>query len=365
MAGCGQSPEPERSSRTSYSPYSNEQSIQDLKAVIRRCCCNRSSDDNDDDKRIGTTTMSKDSNCVPSSDSSPSPSPLILVGHSYASNLILPLLLEAMEQRRRKRKRHGDSGDDEDSLPLGAISGAVLLSGALRTPSNPLPDGGSSLVTTLPSFLLRCLQPALTASFVGAAFAAGAGPGNNSKGTERDDDCEDSSNVIIARELTDMCNGNSMRVVQAYHSEMKWLSLLHCDNDERNGGGGDTLTTVEGAETDPGVAQENASAAATPPPHLPRVWIVHGREDRIIPLQAGQDMAQVLSRLMAATTVTSASAIASSAAASATLPNNDTEAVVAATPAFHVLDGAGHMIMMEQPRRVATLLLGFLVELSP
>jgi pimeloyl-ACP methyl ester carboxylesterase len=271
LAGCGQSPPPTRPAGTEENAgggymkslarkcrswiaaqdsdmYGNEESIQDLRAVIA-------------------------ANCAPSS-------PLFLVGHSYAANLILPFLSE-----------HGTSSSIKDdalaSEKATDIAGVILLSCGIRTPSNPLPDGGSPLIRNLPLPVLNCVQPSLTVSFVSAAIH----PDNARQ------------NPDIADELVESSNANRMEVVQAYHSQVKWFSLPPPSSQ----------LPVASTPTAQG------SHPLLPFPFL----VVHGDHDKIIPIQAGQDMANHLQSEM------------------------------------HVLPNVGHMIMMERPQEVASLIRSF------
>jgi pimeloyl-ACP methyl ester carboxylesterase len=208
----------------------------------------------------------------------------------------------------------------------------------------------------LPAFFLRCLQPALTRSFVAAARCCLDG---GSAGTCSSDDEDETgqreggapSPAAVAVELAGMCNANSMRVVQSYHSEMKWLEvplplsipppLSPCrsgpsrNGPDRGGRGEEEMSAPETPAARP---------EAPPPPPPPRILIVHGQNDRLIPPRAGREMADALSPPPSGRTAP--------AAASAPPP----------IVQFRAVDRAGHMVMMERPRAVASLLLEFLAQ---
>jgi pimeloyl-ACP methyl ester carboxylesterase len=256
FAGCGQSPAPTRPAGTGKNAgdglvkslaniclswvvaqdsdlYGNDESIQDLRAVIAASCSPKS--------------------------------PLFLVGHSYAANLILPYVL--LEESASSIKDEALAREE-----AAAIKGVILLSCGIRTPSYPLPDGGSPLIRHLPLPLLNCMQSSLTSGFVTAAIY----PDNARQ------------NPDIVDNLIEFCSANRMEVVQAYHSQVKWFSL-------------------------PGSQ-----------PRLPFSFlIVHGDQDKIIPIQAGQEMANQLRHEL------------------------------------HVVPDVGHMIMMERPQEVAALVRNF------
>jgi pimeloyl-ACP methyl ester carboxylesterase len=210
----------------------------------------------------------------------------------------------------------------------------------------------------LPAFFLRCLQPALTRSFVAAARCCLDG---GSAGTCSSDDEDETgqrdggapSPAAVAVELAGMCNANSMRVVQSYHSEMKWLEvplllsipppLSPCRSGPSRNGPDRGGRGEEGISA-PAAAAAAAASAATPRPP-PRILIVHGQNDRLIPPQAGREMADALSPPPPPPP-------SGGAAASAPPP----------VVRFRTVDRAGHMVMMERPRAVASLLLEFLAQ---
>jgi pimeloyl-ACP methyl ester carboxylesterase len=121
----------------------------------------------------------------------------------------------------------------------------------------------------LPVFVLNCLQRVLTESFLNLAVHP--------------------HNGWLADRLRQESNSNDMRVAKAYHTQMEWrpaLSLLA---------------------------------------HLPKVLIVHGADDRIIPIECGQHLHNII-------------------------PSSE----------LLVVDSASHLVHMEQAPRVATAILSFL-----
>jgi pimeloyl-ACP methyl ester carboxylesterase len=260
LAGCGQSPAPTRPAGTGEDAGDGAGDGR-VKSLARRCrswIAAQDSDLYDNDESIQDLRAVIAANCAPAS-------PLFLVGHSYAANLILPYVL--LEQSVSTIKDEALAREK-----AAVIKGVILLSCGIRTPSNPLPDGGSPLIRNLPLPLLNCIQSSLTSGFVNAAIH----PDNARQ------------NPDIVEELIESCTANRMEVVQAYHSQVKWFSL-------------------------PGSQ-----------PLLPFSFlIVHGDQDKIIPIQAGQEISNQLRHEL------------------------------------HVVPNAGHMITMERPQEIASLVRNF------
>jgi pimeloyl-ACP methyl ester carboxylesterase len=218
LLGCGQSPALDDSAA-----YSNAEITADLKALLERHV---------------------DPNL-----------PLVIMGHSYACNLILPMLREN---------------------PVDNLVGCIFLSSAVRCKENPNPDGGHWIMR-FPLPILTCLQPQLTNAFVEMAIHP--------------------DHTELRQSARDANNGNDMRVARAYHRHHVWADQW-------------ALSPVPSTDTKTAL--------------LGKVLVVHGAEDAIIPVAAGQSLANALSA------------------------------------DFVTVERARHLIMMEQPPVVARHVFQFL-----
>jgi pimeloyl-ACP methyl ester carboxylesterase len=266
LAGCGQSPPPTRSAETGGS-FPTDGSVKSLARTFWSGIAAQDSDMYSNDESIQDLRAIVDT-CAPLS-------PLFLMGHSYAANLILPYVLAQSVSSKK------------DVAQAREMKGVILLSCGIRTQSNPLPDGGSPWIRNLPLPVLNCMQSSLTSGFVTAAM--------------HPDSVR--QNPDIVDELVEYCNNNRMEVVKAYHSQTNWFSL-----------------------TPPSSRLPPLPTPSAPGSHplLPfPILIVHGDQDRIIPIEAGQEMANQLAHRM------------------------------------HDVPNAGHMIMMERPQEVASHIRNF------
>lgn len=151
--------------------------------------------------------------------------PTILMGHSYAPTVLVRYL----------------NRFQTTTTTTPRIAGCVLLSSAVRSESNPVPDGGHSIFV-LPVVVLNCLQPSLSKSFVQAAYhTATADP-------------------QLLQDALQTNDGNDMYMAKAYHQHHKWLSVP------------DECRRVQNLAT----------------------LVVHGQNDLILPPQAGQHLADAI-----------------------------------------------------------------------
>jgi len=184
--------------------------------------------------------------------------PLVVMGHSYACNVILPML--------------------QQSKPL-HLAGCVFLSSAVRCSQNPNPNGGHPIMK-LPVVLLKCLQSQLTNAFV-------------QKGVHPD-------HTALCASVRQASNTNNMVVAKFYYHHHDWADL-------------DTVRQVAANTSANSKLKKTAS-----------FLVLHGASDGIIPVEAGQALANALS----------------------------TELVL--------VDNVSHLIMLERPRAVAELVWNFL-----
>jgi pimeloyl-ACP methyl ester carboxylesterase len=114
--------------------------------------------------------------------------PVVMMGHSYACNVILPMLLAK-----------------EHKFPN--LTACIFLSSAVRCPENPNPDGGHWMLRSpyVPDILLNYLQPTMTNAFVEMAVHP--------------------DHVELRERVKEASNGNSMRTARAYHRNHKWYDL--------------------------------------------------------------------------------------------------------------------------------------------
>jgi len=177
--------------------------------------------------------------------------PAVWIGHSYGPSIMLHVL-------------------QERSIPN--LVGFVWLASAVQDPKFfPLANGGHPIMR-LPVWMLKCLQPILTNSFIQMAVHP--------------------EHVKLQEQVRQASNGNDMTVAKYYHRNMHW-------------------------------ATEKSLLKIRELPSL----IVHGESDGLIPVECAQYLANVS-------------------------PNSK----------LVVVEQASHLVMIEQPERVARELLAFLVE---
>jgi pimeloyl-ACP methyl ester carboxylesterase len=203
--------------------------------------------------------------------------PVVMMGHSYACNVILPLLLESKSLSGDKKYKN--------------LTACIFLSSAVRCPENPNPDGGHWMLRSpyVPDMLLNYLQPTMTNAFVEMAVHP--------------------DHTALRERVEDASNGNSMRTARAYHRNHKWYTLPTTDLD------------------------------------VP-ILVVHGAEDAIIPVAAGQSLATALSSSLSASGESEHASEKSQQAASKV--------------EFVTVERARHLVMMEQPDEVARAVWKFL-----
>jgi len=196
QVGCGQSP-PVSDYKNGYS---NEQTRADLEAVLNSYA----------DRQT----------------------PTVLIGHSYAPNIFLPLL-----------------NAKPDILPQ--LKGCLLLATAVRSPHLPLPDGGHLVMKHLPVWMLRCLQRQLTESFLQRAVY------------------HSDETALILEAARAASNQNDMAVAKAYHTNHRWVeaSELQCLR----------------SSPSPSPKQSKQQDGM-------HVLIVHGADDGIVPVQCAQHL---------------------------------------------------------------------------
>ena len=153
QVGCGQSPPlPKQHDRKGYS---NESIQADLDALLRKFA------ENNDPR-----------------------TPSVIVGHSYAASIFLPLL---------------NASTTTTLLPN--LCGCILLGTGLRNAHLPLKDGGHSIMKW-PVFVLRCWQRGLTESFLQAAVHP--------------------AHEHVKQAARADCNANDMAIAQCYHTQHHW-----------------------------------------------------------------------------------------------------------------------------------------------
>lgn len=199
--GCGQSPPPQTNNNTNdnyiASAFSNEEIQADLRAVL---------------KQHANPTL-----------------PTVLVGHSYASAIFLPLLeQEAIQTTQNATTATSGTTAVMDSIPqLVTLSGCVFLSTAVRGGSGaqqlPLPDGGHILLRALPVPILRCLQSAMTEAFIKMAVYDSKQKNNNNEDEDEDEDSHKNTELLKTAIRADS-NRNDIRIAQAYHRNHLWAS---------------------------------------------------------------------------------------------------------------------------------------------
>jgi pimeloyl-ACP methyl ester carboxylesterase len=174
--------------------------------------------------------------------------PTVVLAHSYGPSIVAQVLPQITSQLR--------------------LVGIVWVSTALKSDTITfLADGGPPLMK-LPTFVLRCMQPSLTNSFVQAAVL--------------------DSHTDVQTVVRNDSNANDMWVAKCYHRHTCWAHVDLVQN--------------------------------LPIDHL----VLHGAEDGLLPITAGQDLANRLG----------------------------TELIA--------IDQASHMLMLEQPTKMATAVAAFL-----
>lgn len=190
--GCGHSPKISGNAAA----YVDEEQVQDLKALLETHVFPKSSSD------------------------------IHFVGHSYGPNWIYKYL-ELKDQ-----ENPTGSGNN--------VKGLILISTGLE--SKELVNGGPGIFKVLPLWLLNCIQPILTNSFMQLGFS----PTTHKNQPD-----------LIAQ-VKQANNKNDMEVCVYYYQAHVWLSRLNKE-------------------------------------HLPsRALVLHGTDDQIIPIHCGQQVANQL-----------------------------------------------------------------------
>jgi pimeloyl-ACP methyl ester carboxylesterase len=116
--------------------------------------------------------------------------PVVMMGHSYACNVILPMLLS----REKKNPMFQN------------LTACIFLSSAVRCPENPNLDGGHWMMRSpyVPDMLLNYLQPSMTNAFVEMAVHP--------------------DHTALRAQVKEASNGNSMKTARAYHRNHKWYA---------------------------------------------------------------------------------------------------------------------------------------------
>jgi abhydrolase domain-containing protein 8 len=111
-----------------------------------------------------------------------------IVAHSYGTSQVVKLLAAMAPEEREK------------------VKGVVLISGTM-----PGRDGGHSIFTVLPSFVLNWLQPMLSSTFVKLAFAPDADQAIKAKSEKRS-------------------NENPMYMCKYFYNQTKWVTHEECQS---------------------------------------------------------------------------------------------------------------------------------------
>jgi abhydrolase domain-containing protein 8 len=114
--------------------------------------------------------------------------PTVVVGHSYAPSIFLPLF-----------RRHIE---DEQALVINLV-GCIFLGTSLRFPENPQKDGGHP-VFVLPIPILNCIQGSLTKTFIEIAIHP--------------------EHKELRSLVEDASNRNDMFVAKAYYRHAVWAT---------------------------------------------------------------------------------------------------------------------------------------------
>ena len=127
---------------------------------------------------------------------------------------------------------------DRQGIPMN-IKGCIFLSSAISGPVNPIPNGGHPIFR-LPVVILKCLQPSLTKSFLKLAY-------------------HPKTSSLLIEEASKSNSGNNMYMAKAYHRHHQWATTDEC-------------TVMRGVP----------------------VMIMHGKDDGILPVEAGIHLADVV-----------------------------------------------------------------------
>jgi pimeloyl-ACP methyl ester carboxylesterase len=154
------------------------------------------------------------------------------------------------------------------------VKGCILLSSAMAGKVNPIPNGGHPIFN-LPVFVLRCLQSSMTKSFLEMAYHPNTSPD-------------------LIQAANDSNSGNDMYMAKAYHTHHLWVTAAEC-----------------------------ASLHEQVP-----ILVLHGKDDRILPAEAGECLADAVK-----------------------------------AKRFLTVDETSHQVLEEKPAEVAGHILDFLKEL--
>jgi pimeloyl-ACP methyl ester carboxylesterase len=159
------------------------------------------------------------------------------VGHSYGPTWIYKCFLLLQQQQRNEKL----------STTLLKPTGLVLISTGLEC--KELVIGGPAIFRVVPLWLLKCIQPLLTASFLKLGF---------SPYTHK----HDPELIVQAKQAN---NQNDMQTVIYYYKAHDWLSQLS-------------------------------------PESMPPALVLHGTDDEIVPIHCGQQVANQLQTTLIAVT---------------------------------------------------------------
>jgi len=210
--GCGESPAlPHRTD------YSDEEQVKDLSALLM-------------DHVVDLTC------------------PTYLVGHSYGPNWIYKLLLQLRQQPSFRDEDDATTNNHNNKLHTMNLQGLILISSGVADPKYSLQTGGPALFRVIPLWLLKCLQPLLTQSFLHMGF---------SPNTHR-------TNPTLIATAKDSNNQNDMSIVCRYYQSHDWMTA-------------EEIVALR-------LPDPQDSHPQRPP------FILHGEDDQILPVQCGQDL---------------------------------------------------------------------------
>lgn len=246
--GCGESPKPTEipsslpssSTARSSSPYSDEEQVLDLDAFLH--------------KLVWKTPHHQTRR-------------IFFLAHSYGPNWVYKWMIYHQNQNKTSDPKDlpvQSSSSSSSSIPpvslLSQVEGLVLISTGVKD-STLLVRGGPPIFRYCPLWVLRCSQPLLTNMFLKMGLA---------QATHR-------SQPELVTSARNSNNNNDMEIVCHYYNAHDWLSQTDLSKFY------DEFVLV------PPAGSSNSSSRIKV-----KVLVIHGVEDRIIPIEKGQVVANIL-----------------------------------------------------------------------
>jgi len=232
--GCGYSPIADAAADDDDTAYSDDEQVKDLEILL-----------------LSHSKVSMDLTL-----------PTYFLGHSYGPNWIYKFLLQQQQQTQHLLL--------ENKINL---HGLILISSGVANPKYSLQKGGPALFRIIPLWILRCLQPLLTQSFLTLGFSPSTHQTNPT--------------LIVQSKIAN--NQNDMSIVCHYYHSHVWITTEGISQLTRK-----ILLSprrIKQGEEDLSSSSTSSSSCFCSRSPL----ILHGLDDQIVPVECGQELANAFS----------------------------------------------------------------------